>query len=75
MRSKIRAAFIAPCKRYETAWNFHEGLATVKLDGKWGFINTEGTKVVPFKHDYCGSFSEGFYAVYLDRKYGFIGIG
>ena len=26
---------------------FNKGLATVKIDGKWGFIDTKGTVVIP----------------------------
>ena len=36
---------------YESAYNFSEGLAAVKRNGKWGFINTFGEVVVPCKYD------------------------
>ena len=36
---------------YESAYRFTEGLAAVKKDGKWGFINTSGEIVVPCEYD------------------------
>ena len=30
---------------------FHDGLAAVEMDGKWGFINAEGDLVVDFRND------------------------
>jgi len=44
---------------YEDAKDFSEGLAAVKKDGKWGFIDTDNNVVIPFKYDIAASFSEG----------------
>ena len=30
--------------QYDDAWLFSEGLALVKVNGKWGFIDTKGTQ-------------------------------
>ncbi len=69
-----------PCK-YDEAGNFSEGLAAVKLDGKWGFIDKTGKEVVPCKYDtdiisYEKTFSEGLAAMvtgkYPNNKWGFI---
>ncbi len=62
---------VVPCK-YDDVEDFVEGLAAVKLDGKWGYIDTTGREVIPFKYDYAGDFSEGLAAVNLDGKRGFI---
>jgi len=35
---------------YESAFRFQEGLAEVKKNGKYGFIDREGRVVVPFKY-------------------------
>lgn len=40
---------------YENASDFSEGLAAVKKDGKWGYINEEGVTVIPFELDSCAS--------------------
>lgn len=50
--------FIAP--KYEDAGTFNNGLAPVKQNGKWGYIDTEGKTVIPFQYDIAGLFSEGF---------------
>ena len=42
--------------QYEDAGDFQNGLAKVKKDGKWGYINTKGETVLPFEYaDTCGS--------------------
>ncbi|MBK8352585.1 MAG: WG repeat-containing protein [Saprospirales bacterium] len=39
---------------------FSEGLAAVELNGKWGFIDENGNRVIPsFKFDEVNSFSNG----------------
>ena len=44
---------------YESACGFSEGFAAVKKDGKWGFINTSGKIVIPFKFDKVDSSYKG----------------
>ncbi|MBQ9459750.1 MAG: WG repeat-containing protein [Oscillospiraceae bacterium] len=50
---------VAP--QYEDAGYFDEnaGLAPVKKDGKWGFIDVEGGVAIPFSYDLAYFFSEG----------------
>lgn len=48
---------IAP--RYDDALSFSEGLAAVKTDGLWGYIDTKGNTVIPEQFDIAFSFSEG----------------
>jgi hypothetical protein len=38
---------------------FSEGLATVELGNKWGFINRSGKMVINPQFDFADSFSEG----------------
>ena len=45
--------------QYEDADSFNEGLAAVKKDGKWGYIDETGKTVIPFEYDYAFPFSEG----------------
>lgn len=49
-----------------------EGLAAVKKDGKWGYIDTTGQVVVPVQYDDIASFREGLAKVKKDGKYGFV---
>ncbi len=49
---------IAPA--YEAAQSFSEGLAAVKQNGKWGYIDHDGNTVIPFQYDLACAFSEGY---------------
>ena len=53
---------------------FPEGLAWVRLNGKWGFADTTGREVIPCKYDYTYGFSNGLAKVELDGKWGYIDI-
>lgn len=48
---------IAP--QYDDAASFSEGLAAVKKNGQWGYIDTDGKVVIPFQYDIAAPFSEG----------------
>jgi hypothetical protein len=39
--------------------SFNEGLAAVSQNGKWGFIATWGTVLIPFMFDAALMFNEG----------------
>ena len=52
--------------------DFSEGLASVSLNGKHGFIDKTGKAVIPFKYDATGSFSEGLASVCRNGKWGVI---
>jgi hypothetical protein len=53
---------------------FSEGLAVVKIRGKFGYINKEGQLVIPAVYDVAGSFKEGLAPVASssDKGFGFI---
>lgn len=57
---------------YETAWMFSEGLAKVKLNGKFGYINTSGHTVIPCNYVFAADFHSGMARVEQNGKYGFI---
>lgn len=63
--------FIIPPK-FENIKGFSEGLASVKVNGKYGFINKKGKVVIPHEFDDAGFFSEGLADVKINGKYGFI---
>lgn len=48
---------------YDSAFDFHEGMAGVMKDGKWGFIDEGGNVVIEIKYTSVQSFSEGLSAV------------
>ncbi|MBQ7097544.1 MAG: WG repeat-containing protein [Clostridia bacterium] len=59
---------------------FSEGMAAVKRNGKWGFVNEKGVEVIPCEYLYVGDFSEGLAWVknsmwecgYIDNKENFV---
>ena len=56
---------IAP--QYEDARSFYSGLAAVKRDGKWGYIDEDNNVVIDFQYDVAYDFNEG-YAIVGFRK-------
>ena len=58
--------------RYDYAGYFYEGLALVKRNDKWGFIDKTGREVIPCKYDGADAFSNGLAAVCLNGKWGFV---
>lgn len=68
---------------YENAMDFSEGLAAVKKDGKWGYINESGVTAIPFELDSCSvadaqkndcafSFRNGLAPVCKNGRFGII---
>lgn len=51
---------------------FHDGLAVVREDNKYGYVNTKGEYVASPIYDYANEFSEGLAAVSIDDKWGYI---
>lgn len=58
--------------RFEAAGTFGDGLAPVKLNGKYGYINRNGQNIIPYKYDFASMFCEGLARVRLNGKYGFV---
>lgn len=58
--------------RFESARDFQEHLAAVRIVGRWGFIDAKGAVVIPPQFDEAQSFSEGFAAVKVKGKWGFV---
>jgi hypothetical protein len=44
--------------KYDEAYGFHEGLARVMLNGKWGYIDKNKNEVIPLQYDYAWNFNE-----------------
>ena len=53
---------------FDDAWGFNEGLARVRKDGKWGYINTKYEQIVECKFDVARGFNEGLARVEKDGK-------
>lgn len=55
---------------FDNGKEFGEGLAAVSLNGKWGYINTNGEIVIDFQFGYASSFKNGQAEVLiLDSKF------
>jgi len=61
---------VIPC-RFESAGRFSEGLAAVKLQGKWGFIDYDGKMVISARYDEADDFDHGT-ALVLDGSRGYL---
>ena len=53
--------------KYEGARTFSEGLAAVKKDNKWGYIDINEKTVIEFKYDIAYSFSENKAVVGIEK--------
>jgi hypothetical protein len=52
--------------------DFHEGLASVKINGKGGYIDKTGKLVIPLQFDFVGDFREGLARVKVKGSLGYI---
>ena len=59
-------------KKYDYKDDYYEGLAAVRLNGKWGYIDKSGNVVIPLKYDLAYGVKEGLALVKSNGKYGFI---
>jgi len=59
---------------YEDARPFGEGWAAVRQNGKWGFIDTEGTVRIDFQFDDALSFGGHLAAVKTDGLWGYVSL-
>jgi hypothetical protein len=51
---------------------FFEGLASVELNHKYGFIDKTGKEVIPLEYKYTENFSKGLALVQLGYKWGYV---
>jgi ankyrin repeat protein len=59
--------------KYPAMSSFKDGLSSVKVRDKWGYIDKKDTMVIKPQFRYVGDFSEGLaQAKTMDGKYGFI---
>ena len=60
---------------YDDAGDFHQGIAVVQVDGKYGFygfVDTKGNMVIPAVYENVWNFSQGLALVEDNGKYGYI---
>ncbi len=56
-------------KKWDEIGTFSDGLALVKDNSKWGFIDAQGNKVIDTKYDIASSFTKGAAIVKLNNKF------
>lgn len=54
--------------KYDGISEFYEGLAVVKLNNKWGFIDKTGEEILPLIYDEASPFSDGLAVVRQGEK-------
>ena len=58
--------------QFDSVSDFYKGLARVKQDNKWGYIDKTGKEVIPCKYDVAIFFSEGLARIKLNGEYSYI---
>jgi hypothetical protein len=66
-----RGEIVAPFK-YESIEEFSEGLAVVRLEGRFGYIDEKGREVIACSFDDANDFYGSLAKVYVNEKSGFI---
>ncbi len=67
----VTGEILVPCS-YDLVWKFSEGLAGVKKNSKWGFIDKFGKEVIPCIYDAVMVFGDGLARVKKNGKWGFM---
>ena len=60
---KVTPELAKTVSKYDKVFKFHEGLAPVQKDGKYGFINKRGEEIIPCKYDKAEEFYKGLAVV------------
>jgi len=58
--------------KYDNIHSFRGGLAVVRLNNKFGFVDKDGNLVVPIIYSWAYDFREGLARVRYDGKWGFV---
>ena len=58
--------------KFDQINEFHEGLAVVKINNKFGYLNSAGIIIIPATYDFANDFSNGIADVKIENKWGFI---
>lgn len=70
----ITSTFIENIQKYKGLGSFHDGLARVGRNGKYGYMNIKGEEVIPCSYTDAYDFSNGVARVIIDGKTKYIDI-
>ena len=65
-------AIFAITPKFDDALPFKEGLANVKVDKYWGYIDKTGQTVIPLQFEEAKPFKEGLALVKIGKEWGYI---
>lgn len=66
--AEITSGFINMLHQFDELYPFSEGLALVKKDNKFGYINTKGELVIPCQFGYASDFIDGAAIAAVDSE-------
>jgi hypothetical protein len=69
-KDPVQARYEKLTSSYEFAGPFCNGLARVRKNKKWGYIDTTGAVVIPLKYNEVENFSDGMARVRVGQKWG-----
>lgn len=69
---KVSIELTESTKKYDRLYGFHEGLARVEMNQKFGFIDKLGNEIIPCKYDDADDFKFGVAVVETDEESGLI---
>ena len=70
----ITPSFISNIQKYKSLESFHDGLACVKRNGKYGYMNIKGEEVIPCNFTGADAYINGVARVVLNGKVQFIDV-
>ena len=70
--NKVSQELAEAVNRYDQLYGFHEGLARVCKDKKYGFIDKLGNEIIPCKYDDAENYDKGISIVTIGKKKGAI---
>src|SRR5574344_1795491 len=70
--SEVSQELAKATKKYDNLYEFHEGLAKVCRNKKFGFIDKLGHEIIPCKYDAAEDYSKGVAIVTIGEKQGAI---
>lgn len=69
-KSATEAKYEKLTSKYEFSGPFCDGLARVRLNKKWGFIDTTGAVIIPIRYNEVENFSDGIARVRIGQRWG-----